>query len=550
MDRNAQHNELKDQKIDVVDWASTVEKANVEGVFQNLDQYAFPTREPQDDVLEDIVDTEDSYFLNRRRTGSQALSTSTVARDNEFSDEHLSSNHETRGPTARDDIFSGARSPTHRQASGLHSISFDGGHLRPNDYSWPVSYERYNSGMEEQLRTGSSSRHHGTRASAGDVFNHDFYEAFPWARGTDPFDESQTVWRPAEWYLENRGCISTEPLDETAEVPPAIAFVKGLISLEMDDLEDDEQHCPICLQRYREGEEEEMPLELGCGHVAGGNCLLLWLTALADEEAYAHGGSCPVCRKACIKEKRQHINTDEGLRQLLRDANYLLTAAGPLRLTTEGREEWEGIKDYVKGYLAEGKERMRQVHERFMMIMKLEIYRNPIFQSIATALEDLDAIRESLVAELENLERCGIIAEFLEVESNQEEERLEARIAGHLAAAPEALQWVMHNVRDGRVDSSDFDSEIEDVDDEIGLPRHDGTDRQLNMRLVANYVEQTRQVAQFHDAGRTYVLRPSQPITESRGSGDLLWCASCDTIHRHGSYHWGRAGVRDDEASW
>lgn len=363
----------------------------------------------------------------------------------------------------------------------------------------------------------------------------------------NPFDESQTIWRPAEYYWDHHNRITAEPLEETAEVPPAIAFVNALISLEMDDIEEEDRKCPICMQKHREGEEEEMPLQLPCGHSVGKYCLLIWLTSTAEEGACVHGGSCPQCRTKCIKEKRQRLDTDEGLRQLLRDTNYFLTAAGPLRLTTEGREQWEGVKEYVKSHLEEGQERMRQVGERFLMIMRLEVYRNPIFETIATTPEDLDELRGQMIAELEDLARRGIIAEYLEGDSDPAAEELEIQIARRLVAAPEVLQSVMRDVRDGRSDSSDSDGEFEDTDDEIGLPGHHATHTQLDMNLLRDYVGQTGRAIQYHDARRTYVIRRFQSVAESWGGDELLRCASCDTIHREGSYHWG-AGIRDDEA--
>ena len=83
-----------------------------------------------------------------------------------------------------------------------------------------------------------------------EVFGEDFYELFPWARGIDPFDDKATQWEPAEWYVENSRQDKGLPSDEDAEVPPAIAFVNNLISLELDDLDEDSQACPICLQKY------------------------------------------------------------------------------------------------------------------------------------------------------------------------------------------------------------------------------------------------------------------------------------------------------------
>ena len=94
-----------------------------------------------------------------------------------------------------------------------------------------------------------------------------FFQQFPWARGMDPFEDDDTEWRAAGEYLMSywKGV----GIDSKAEAPPVLGFVKSLISLELDDLSDDEQHCPICREQYREGEHEEMPLVMPCEHVIG-----------------------------------------------------------------------------------------------------------------------------------------------------------------------------------------------------------------------------------------------------------------------------------------
>lgn len=403
---------------------------------------------------------------------------------------------------------------------------------------WPSVHERYANTDEEGSPSGSPTLNRSIRGPASDVLHERFYEIFPWARGINPFDETQTVWRPAEWYLTNRNSIKIVPLDTAAEVPPAIAFMKGLVSLEMDDLEGDD-HCPICLQKYREQEGDEMPLELPCKHVVGKKCLLEWFTTIPEEGAHAHGGSCPVCRRNYIKEKRQHLDTDEGLRQLLRDANYLLTAAGPLRLNIKGREQWEGVKSYVNGHLEEGRERMRQIQERFMMVMKQEIFRNPVLESIAATAEDLEVLRGQVIAELDDLERRGIIAAYLEVDSVQAEEELENEIAEHLTAAPDVLQRLLSDVLEGRFDYLD-DSDDESEDIEVDIDNH--TEGELHEELVADYVAQSGLTVQHYYSGRTIVIQPFQSMTvsiiESLGSDELLWCASCERTHREGSHHW------------
>ena len=54
-----------------------------------------------------------------------------------------------------------------------------------------------------------------------------------------------------KWYVEHRIQLGNElEPDPNAEVPAAIAFVNGLISLELDDLRKGDNSCTICLQPY------------------------------------------------------------------------------------------------------------------------------------------------------------------------------------------------------------------------------------------------------------------------------------------------------------
>ena len=98
-----------------------------------------------------------------------------------------------------------------------------------------------------------------------EIFSEEFYQRFPWARHIDPFKEARR--------RSSRDIVSSDhhglSLDSKAEAPPVLAFVNSLISLELDDLSDDEQQCPICREVYREGQYEEMPLVLPCKHVVG-----------------------------------------------------------------------------------------------------------------------------------------------------------------------------------------------------------------------------------------------------------------------------------------
>lgn len=188
-------------------------------------------------------------------------------------------------------------------------------------------------------------------------FSENFYLLFPWAREVDPFYED-TEQVSDEWYLEKRNprCL---PLDEDAEVPPVIAFIRSLTSLELDDLPRGDDKCLICGDVYRAGELAETPLMLPCNHVFGKECLEIWFSGIASLEDMVEHDSCPMCRRQYIFEKRETIDTTEGLAQLLRDANYLLTAAGPLRLTPERRAQWEEVETYVNDHIEEER-RLRQ----------------------------------------------------------------------------------------------------------------------------------------------------------------------------------------------
>lgn len=102
-------------------------------------------------------------------------------------------------------------------------------------------------------------------------FSEGFYQTFPWTRGVDPFEETDEGALLREFSGLN---FQGLPKDAKAEVPPVLSFVNNPISLELDDLPEEEQSCPICRETYRQGEEEEMPLELPCQHVVGKNVSL------------------------------------------------------------------------------------------------------------------------------------------------------------------------------------------------------------------------------------------------------------------------------------
>ncbi len=265
-----------------------------------------------------------------------------------------------------------------------------------------------------------------------EVFDEEFYDIFPWARGIDPFDDSRTEWEPAEWYVENQIQLGNglEP-DQNAEVPPAIAFVNSLISLELDDLGKGDNSCAICLQPYREGELEEIPLLLPCGHTFGKDCLLSWLSDIGNDGA--HVACCPICRKECISEKRKPIGTYEGLKQLLRDTNYLLTGMRGLTLMREGRDEWEDVMAYVNEYLAEIEEAKRQRLQCFMVNLRKGLRDFPLTvapASVNAIGRDVVALRKSMSQLLNELEQRGIIETYLNAaDEDSDEDETAERIA-------------------------------------------------------------------------------------------------------------------------
>lgn len=298
-----------------------------------------------------------------------------------------------------------------------------------------------------------------------EIYSEQFYSHFPFLKGVDPFDEEGT-YMGSEAYLTSNA--ATDPLrlraglpDKTAEVPPALAFVDSLISLELDDLPVDNQDCPICKEQYRVGEFEEMPLELpGCGHVIGRDCLLTWLSTFPSFDDGMVHNSCPHCRRETLIEHRMSIDMTEGLAQLSRDANYLLTGSGPLVLDRKARRHWEVIKKYTNEYLEERRlydqehvllEQKRKMNERkveiFMVLMKDHI------AEYARSISPLPTPkREKLARDLINalrwFERRGLLEAYLDLKDglDAEDGDLSRAVTGmnvELAALPYPLAQMM-----------------------------------------------------------------------------------------------------------
>ena len=302
----------------------------------------------------------------------------------------------------------------------------------------------------------------------------------------------RTEWEPAEWYVKNRIKLGNglEP-DPNTEVPPAIAFVNGLISLEPDDLRKGDNSCAICLQPYREGEFQEMPLQLPCGHTFGKDCLLSWLSDIGNDGV--HTACCLMCRKVCISEKRKHIGTYEGLKQLLRDTNYLLTGMRGLSLTREGRDEWEDVMAYVNEYLAEIEEAKRQRLECFMVNLRKGLRNFPLIvapASVNAIGRDVVALRKTVSQLLDELEQKGIIATYLnatdegsdEAETAKRNAQLADNIPGALRNYMDEVYALQYNLGtdDSAADTGDEettdDEEMVDVAEDDGIDRVDGAE--------------------------------------------------------------------------
>ncbi len=265
-----------------------------------------------------------------------------------------------------------------------------------------------------------------------EVYSEQFYSQFPFLQGVDPFDTDNT-YMSSEAYLTSNAAADPPKFrkgrpDRTAEVPPALAFVNGLISLELDDLPIDDQDCLICRESYRGGEFEEMPLELpGCGHVVGRDCLLTWLSTFPSFDEGMQRTSCPHCRRETPIENRMSIDTSKGLAQLLRDANYLLTGSGPFVLDRKARRKWEIIKRYANNYLEERRlydrdhallEQKRKMNERKVEIF-MKLMKDHIAEYVKLAASGPGKEQEknagSLVSNLHWFERRGLIEAYLDL---------------------------------------------------------------------------------------------------------------------------------------
>lgn len=86
-------------------------------------------------------------------------------------------------------------------------------------------------------------------------------------------------------------------IDATVPVPPSPDAIIGDCLRKMtlpalDELEEGSKSCMICQEGFLSGGSPELPMKLPCGHIAGSQCLLKWLSPLSA----AGSNSCPMCR--------------------------------------------------------------------------------------------------------------------------------------------------------------------------------------------------------------------------------------------------------------
>ena len=309
----------------------------------------------------------------------------------------------------------------------------------------------------------------------------------------------------------------------------------------------------------------------------GKDCLLLWLTDIGD---VTHHASCPMCRMELIKEKRQHIGTDEGLRQLLRDVNYLLTGPGPLTLTQEGRDQWEGVKSYVNAHLANRAEAERQRLQRFMMLMRSQLRTNPNFTTTMMGDENVEELQVESDKALDDLERLGIMAEYLNAADAAQGNELGDDIAVHLQATiPPRIFRLMEEVYEDRfggyslenvesfADDDDSDKESgsysEPDDDEIDVDNFVRNDNSIWCEGCQGWHRRPQQ-PEIHPAPRiplnswltvayledNVMVRPTSAPLQVGASGQenySSWYTSCSRAHPEGTDY--RDGIHGDDVA-
>ena len=89
---------------------------------------------------------------------------------------------------------------------------------------------------------------------------------------------------------------STMPTDQNKAKTLLKELLGRTTQPSFDDL-GDSTSCPICQEPYLTPDSPELPLKLSCGHIAGSQCLLKWMSLLSRTKK----NSCPVCRADILK---------------------------------------------------------------------------------------------------------------------------------------------------------------------------------------------------------------------------------------------------------
>lgn len=81
----------------------------------------------------------------------------------------------------------------------------------------------------------------------------------------------------------------------------------------------------------------------------------------------------------------------------MRDANYLLTAEGPLTLNRKWRRRWEGIKKYVNAYIIEEEKKLKNARYReFMVALRNEISGDMLYSYVPLARVQVKSARPEI----------------------------------------------------------------------------------------------------------------------------------------------------------
>lgn len=150
---------------------------------------------------------------------------------------------------------------------------------------------------------------------------------------------------------------------ETATCEAVEFLMTKLEQVNIDDLDTDNQICPICQERFHVSEDitlSHAPVKTVCGHIFGNKCIIRWLdplclyredsndALLADPDAplfEISKSSCPKCREVFFPEPYKESMRELRLRLWLWDAAY--ARAGVARSEKEERSRkylWQYVE--------------------------------------------------------------------------------------------------------------------------------------------------------------------------------------------------------------